>query len=268
MSNEKEQIVNVNGVDIAFCRWGEGNPDRIMLVHGWTGAKEIWKDFPLTLADEGFDVVALDLRGHGNSGKPQGDYPHEVFSKDIYELSKALGWDKYVMLGQSLGGYICLDYALRYPETLLKIIPANTSVYLGRNLLSKLTWRFIIGMYRKNPAKMMPKMVPSFFQFPVSQETIEEFTEMSLKTDHQAGLSIITHCFNRNMEPELPKITLPTLVVSSEFDQKDLRQATMKIHKLIQGSKLADIPKTGHLPFIENPGAFRKAVVDFVREKM
>ena len=266
MSNEI--IVNVNGVDIAYSRWGEGNTHKIMLVHGWTGTKEIWQDFPSSLLAEGFDVVASDLRGHGNSGKPEGDYPHEVFSKDLLELSKHLGWDKYVMLGQSLGGYICLDYALRYPETLIKIIPSNTSVYLGRNLLSKFTWRMIIRMYRKNPAKMMPKMVPSFFQYPVSQEIIDEFTQMSLKTDPKAGLSIILHCFKRNLEPELSKITLPTLVISSEFDQKDLRQATLQIHRLIPESKLADIPRTGHLPFMENPDAFLKAIVGFVKEEV
>ena len=265
MAETSDLIINVNGVDIAYRRLGEGNTHRIMMVHGWTGTKEIWKQFLPALADQDFDVLAPDLRGHGDSGKPQGDYPHEVFSKDLWELSKAVGWDKYVMLGQSLGGYICLDYALRYPETLLKIIPSNTSVYLARNLLSTLTWTMIIRMYRKNPAKMMPKMVPSFFQYPTTQETIDEFTQMSLKTAHHAGLSIIRHCFRRNLEPELHKINLPTMVVSSEFDQKDLRQATLQIHKLIKGSTLVDIPKTGHLPFIENPEAFLKAIVDFVK---
>ena len=46
----------------------------------------------------------------------------------------------------------------------------------------------------------------------------------------------------------------------------DLRQATLQIHNLIPGSKLADIPKIGHLPFVENPEAFLKAIVDFVKE--
>ena len=265
MENVVELVVRVNDVEIAYARWGEGNPHRIMLVHGWTGAKEIWRDFPVSLSEQGFDVVALDLRGHGNSGKPEIDYPHEVFSRDLFELSQVLGWDKYVMLGQSLGGYVCLDYAIRYPDTLLKIIPSNTSVYLARNLLSRITWMMIIRMYRKDPAKMMPKMVPRFFQYPVSEETIEEFTQISLKTAKHAGLSIIQHCFKRNLEPELHTISLPTLVISSQYDQKDLRQATLQIHRLISGSKLVDIPNTGHLPFVENPEEYLNAIVDFVK---
>jgi pimeloyl-ACP methyl ester carboxylesterase len=87
---------------------------------------------------------------------------------------------------------------------------------------------------------------------------------MSLKTSKQAGLSAIHNCFNRNLEPELPSIKVPTLVISSEFDQKNLRKATLKIHELILNSKLVDIKKTGHLPFIENPQDFLKAILEFV----
>jgi pimeloyl-ACP methyl ester carboxylesterase len=261
------KIANINGVNLHYLRWGEGNPKKLMLVHGWTGFKELWKDFAPRLAENGLDVVAMDLRGHGDSDKPACDYSHNVFSEDLYGLAKHLGWEKgFNLLGQSMGGYVVLDYALKYPETLITVIPSNTSVYLGRNFLSKLTWKLIIGMYKKDPAKMMPKMVPKFFQFPISKEKIDEFNKMSLKTAKHAGLSAIMHCFNRNLEPELSKIQIPTLVISSEFDQKDLRQATLQIHKLIPHSKLVDIKHTGHLPFMENPDDFLKAIVDFVNE--
>ncbi len=110
---------------------------------------------------------------------------------------------------------------------------------------------------------MMPKMIPKFFQYPQSQEMIDNFNKMSLKTAKHAGLSAIMNCLNHNLEPELHKIKIPTLVISSEFDQKDLRQATLNIHKLIPNSKLVDIKKTGHLPFMENPTDFLQAIVDF-----
>lgn len=257
--------VKVNDVEIAYSRWGKGNTKQIMLIHGWTGFKGLWKDFAPMLAEKGLDVVAPDLRGHGDSDKPEGEYTHEVFSKDLYELAKELGWDNgFILLGQSMGGYIVLDYALRYPKTLTHVISSNTSVYLARNLLSKIVWKIIIRMYRKNPRKMMGKMAPRFFTKPQPQEVIDEFIEMSLKTATHAGLSAIHYCYTRNLEPELPKITVPTLVISSEHDQKDLRKATLQIHKLIPDSKLADISDTGHLPFIENPQEFLQAILDFI----
>ncbi len=257
---------HVNGIDLVFSRWGEGNPRKIMFVHGWTGFKEMWNDFAPSLVEKGFDVVGMDLRGSGDSSKPEGDYTHEVLSKDLYELAKFLGWDKgFALLGQSMGGYVVLDYALRYPQTLTHLIPSNTSVYLARNLLSKIVWGMIIRMYKKDPKKMVTKMAPSFFKFPIAQEKLDYFESMQLKTAKHAGLSEIQHCYKSNLEPELHKIAVPTLVISSEFDQKPLRQATLQIHKLIPNSKLVDISKTGHLPFIENPAEFLQAIVDFVK---
>lgn len=261
---EKKLNADVNSVNLAYSRWGKGNPKRIMLVHGWTGFKEMWNEFAPMLVDKGYDVVAMDLRGHGDSGKPEGEYSHEAFSTDLLELAKHLGWDDgYILLGQSMGGYIVMDYALRFPETLTHVIPSNTSVYLARNLLSKIVWKLTIRMYRKNPEKMMTKMFPKFFMKPPSQEIMDEFIKMSLKTAHHAGLSAISYCISRNLEPELSKVSVPTLVISSEHDQKSLRDATLQIHKLVPNSKLVDIPDTGHLPFMENAEAFLKAIVDF-----
>ena len=265
--DKKVAKAKVNGVEISYARWGREGDIPIMLVHGWTGFKELWKDFAPKLAEEGFDVVALDLRGHGDSEKPICEYTHEVFSTDILELAKYLGWEGgYTLLGQSMGGYLVCDYALRFPETLTKLITSNTSVNLGRNFMIKLLWKIIIRMYRKNPEKTMRKMAPTFFTKPVSQEVIDDLAEMTIKTAPHAGLSAIHYCMTRNLEPELYKIKVPTLVISSEHDSKLLKKATLKIHELIPNSKLVDIPDTGHLPFIENPKAFLEAIVSFVKE--
>ncbi len=255
----------VNGVNLSCKRWGEGNSKKLMLVHGWTGFKELWDSFVPRLVENGYDVVAMDLRGHGDSDKPEGEYTHEVFSTDLFELSKFLGWEgKYTILGQSMGGYIVLDYALRYPNSIKRVVSSNTSAYLARNLFSKIVWKFIIRMYKKNPAKMMDKMFPSFFMNPPDQETLDAFVKMSLKTAKHAGLSAIHYCYTRNLEPELHNISVSTLVISSQFDQKDLRKATLAVHQLIPNSKLVDIPNTGHLPFMENPDAFLEAITSFV----
>ncbi len=263
--SKKEFNIQVNDVKIACLRWGERNKTPIMLVHGWTGFKELWDSFAPQLEEKGFDVVALDLRGHGDSSRPEMEYTHEVFSKDILELSKKLGWDKYSLLGQSMGGYIVLDYALRFPDTLTHVISSNTSVYLSRTFISKIVWKLTVWMYKRNPEKMMRKMFPKFFMKPPPEDIMEDFVQNSLKTSKQAGLSAIKYCLERNLEPELHKIKVPTLVISSEYDQSTLRKATLNIHKLIPNSELVDIPDTGHLPFMENPDAFLKAIVDFIK---
>ncbi|TEU21974.1 MAG: alpha/beta hydrolase [Anaerolineales bacterium] len=258
--------LTVNDVELYYTRWGNEGDTRIMLVHGWTGSNEVFRDFRFMLAERGFDVVAVDLRGHGRSSKPEGEYTHELFSADVHGLAEALEWmDGFALLGQSMGGYIVLDYALRYPETLTHVITCNTSVNLGGTLLSTVVWRLNMFLYSISPKMLMQMVGPKFFHNPQPPSVIAELVEMSLQTPKFAGLSAIRNCFRRNLEPELDRITVPTLVVASEFDQKDLRDATLRIHELIPNSKLVDVPGCGHLPFVENPEYLINAIGDFVK---
>jgi len=222
----KEFKANVNGIEIAYARWGiEGNK-RIMLVHGVMGYKEMWTGLALKLASENFDVIALDLRGYGDSTKPEGEFVPEMFSSDIYELSKWLKWeDGFTILGHSLGGYIALDYALKYPETLACMIVANTSAYLARTFSSKLVWKMSTWIYKRSSEKTMQKMIPNMFIRPQPKEFINEFIEKSLKTPKSVGVSAIRICLAKNLEPELIKIKVPTLIILSQQDQKNLRNA-------------------------------------------
>jgi pimeloyl-ACP methyl ester carboxylesterase len=238
-----------------------------MLVHGWTGNNEIFREFRPMLAERGFDVVALDLRGHGKSPKPKGDYTPEIFSSDIRDLAETLGWaDGFTLLGQSMGGVVVLDYALRYQETLTHLIPCNTSGNMRGTLLSRLVWGVNMILYSISPRMVMKLAAPKFFRDPQPPSVTEAFIEMTLQTPKYAGLSAIRNSYPMNLEPELKRITVSTLVIASEFDQKDLRDGTLRLQELIPNSQLLDVPGCGHLPFMEEPEYLANEVSTFINE--
>jgi len=256
----------VNKGFLHYTRWGNEGDTRIMLVHGWTGNNELFREFRPMLAERGFDVVALDLRGHGQSPKPKGEYTAEIFSCDIRDLAETLGWaDGFALLGQSMGGFVVLDYALRYPETLTHLIPCNTSGNLRGTLISRLVWRANMLLYSISPKMVMKLAATKFFPNPQPPKVIEELIELSLQTPKYAGLSAIRNLYPQNVEPELNRIAIPTLVIASEFDQKDLHDGTLRIHELIPNSRLLDVPGCGHLPFVEKPELMVNAVSNFVK---
>ncbi len=260
-------IAKVNGIEMAYHRWGEGHYWRIMLVAGWSCVKELWADFASKLSERDFDVVAMDLRGSGDSSIPAGDYGLEVHSGDLHAFVRELGWDNgFILLGNSMGGAIVLDYALRYPETLTHIIPSNIGI-VRPTILTRIAWGVMLRTYKKDPKKMLTKLIRMWFKFPLSQEKLDWFLELSLKTDTRAGINEIQHSYRWNFEHKLHLIKVPTLVISSEFDSKLLRPATRRIHRLIQNSEMGVILKTGHLPFIENPEGYIQAIVDFVQKE-
>jgi pimeloyl-ACP methyl ester carboxylesterase len=256
----------VNKEILHYTRWGNEGDARIMLVHGWTGNNELFREFRPMLAERGFDVVALDLRGHGQSPKPKVDYTPETFSSDILALAHTLGWaDGFALLGQSMGGFVVLDYALRYPETLTHLIPCNTSGNMRGTLLSRLVWGVNMLLYSISPTLVMKLAATKFFADPQPPSVVEDLVEISLQTPKYAGLSAIRNIYPKNLEPELNRIAIPTLVIASEFDQKDLHDGTLRIHELIPNSRLLDVSGCGHLPFIEKPEYLVKELSTFIK---
>ncbi len=114
MKNWSDGYVNANGIKLHYYRTG-GNKPQVVLNHGamddglcWTRvAKELEQDY---------DVIMFDARGHGLSDSGQGDYLSETRAKDLAQAIKALGLDKPVVGGHSLGADVSMHLAAMYPE--------------------------------------------------------------------------------------------------------------------------------------------------------
>src|SRR3954452_13038857 len=122
--------VDARGLTFEIAEAGATNDRRVLLVHGFTGAKEDFVDAVDELADFGWHAVAPDLRGHGNSVKPstEEDYDLELFADDLWALVDAIGWhDPFVLLGHSMGGMIAQVAALRDPARLRGLVLMDTA---------------------------------------------------------------------------------------------------------------------------------------------
>ena len=89
-----------------------------VLVHGLASNARLWDGVARQLAGAGRRSAAVDLRGHGLSGKPESGYDFETISGDLHRLIAALGsgFDRPVLAGQSWGASVVLDFAVRYPD--------------------------------------------------------------------------------------------------------------------------------------------------------
>lgn len=116
MPVEEHDFLPGAGVRIAFSRWrGGGRP--ILVQHGGGQTRHAWEESCAHLGGRGWDVVALDLRGHGHSEWAPGEaYSLPDFSADVIAAMHYLGWERAALLGFSLGGLISLHLAARRPE--------------------------------------------------------------------------------------------------------------------------------------------------------
>src|SRR5689334_14145881 len=135
-----EFVTASDGVALAFERHGEG--PAIMLVHGFGSSRsQNWKSTGWYggLAAAGFSLVAMDCRGHGESGKPHEDtaYGHDRMAEDVVAVMQAAGLAQALVLGYSMGGFIGLRLLAAHPERIVKLAIAGVGeTYLQDRITS------------------------------------------------------------------------------------------------------------------------------------
>jgi len=102
------------GVKLGYTESGSGSPP-VVLVHGWTCDHTYFGPQQEYLSKR-HRVVAVDLRGHGSSDKPDGGYPISGFADDVAWVSRELGLKKPIVIGHSMGGMTALELAVRHPD--------------------------------------------------------------------------------------------------------------------------------------------------------
>jgi pimeloyl-ACP methyl ester carboxylesterase len=86
-----------------------------VLLHGLASTARIWELTAPLLADAGLRVLAPDLRGHGLTDKPDGDYGFDTYARDLASFLNALDLERPLLVGHSWGAMLALDYAARFP---------------------------------------------------------------------------------------------------------------------------------------------------------
>src|SRR5688572_6773298 len=104
----------------------EGSGPALVLGHSIGMDVTLWQPVAERLADA-YTVVRFDARGHGRSDKPPGPYRVEAMAEDVYGLLQAVGLERAVVGGLSLGGSLGLALALAHPEAVEALILADTA---------------------------------------------------------------------------------------------------------------------------------------------
>lgn len=270
-----ERSINVG--DLALCvaeAGGGGAP--LLLVHGWTGAKEDFGDCLVPLADAGWHVVAPDLRGHGRSSQPAGEeaYSLESYAQDILGLADALGWDEFVLLGHSMGGMVAQVAALRAPQRLRGLVLMDTHhgtleldpdlVEAGIDAARTIGTGAIAdlmavatepGPLETEAHRRVCAERPGYFERGI------ENTRRSSPAMFAASLAELTATPSR-LET-LAGLRVPTLVLVGEQDERFL-PACRELAVAIPDAQLVVVPEGGHSPQFEAPDAWFDALGEFL----
>jgi pimeloyl-ACP methyl ester carboxylesterase len=123
------QSLRRDGVAL-FYEEADGDETPILLVHGWCCDHTYFAPQFEHFASRGNRVVAVDLRGHGRSDKPQQAYTMQLFADDLAWTCQRIGVEKPVVVGHSMGGIVAFDLAARYPDMPSAVVMLDAAVVL------------------------------------------------------------------------------------------------------------------------------------------
>jgi pimeloyl-ACP methyl ester carboxylesterase len=269
------RAVEVGGAEYAIAEAGAGGRP-LLLVHGWTGSKEDFADWVGPLAELGFHVVAPDQRGHGASTKPEGedDYTLEIFASDLLLLADQLGWDRFVLLGHSMGGMVAQMLALRAGDRLDGLILMDTHhgpievdpevVHLGVAAARTMGTGAIADMMA-SATEPGPLDTEAFQR--VCAERPGHFEWGIEKTRNSSAAMFAAMLAEMAVTPDrleaLASLSMPTLVLVGDQDAPFI-DASEAMAGAIPSARLDVLPDGGHSPQFESPDAWWGAMSSFL----
>ena len=255
--------------DIGKCKLyyeikGEGTP--LIMIHAGMLSKEIW-DPQFNEFAKKFKVIIYDARNHGLSQSEPDTFSHH---KDLYLLMEKLNISKAVIMGESMGGYIAIDFAIAYPEKVIALIPVAPGL-TGYEFKDKI---WLENKEKINNAQTIEEAV-EYIQITWTDgpyRTPEQVDPLIRNKAKQMYIDCI-----KNMKPgvievrlappainRLSSIVAPTLVIVGDLDIPGIIEIADLIVKDVKGAQKMTIKGAAHLVNMEKPVEFNQAVISFI----
>jgi pimeloyl-ACP methyl ester carboxylesterase len=236
-NSEAGKVLKLKGADLYYETYGEGDP--LILLHGNSGSiQDFYQEIPEL--SKYYKVIAVDARGQGKSTDfSKNDFTYKIFADDVKTLIDELGLKKVSIMGWSDGGNTGLEFALKYPENLNKLITIGANIFpegVDRGLLANFKTKLKVLEMENNP---------------------EKFNEARL-----LKLMVKEPNINKN---SLSKIQNPVLVIAGENDVIK-KEHTELIAKQIPNAKLTIYKNATHFIPFENSDELNKDVLEFLKK--
>lgn len=275
----KPRHLSIHGHKLSVVVAGEGPV--VLLVHGMAGSAATWKHVLPALAQR-FTVVAPDLLGHGESGKPRrGEYSLGAHANVLRDLLQVLGHDRATMVGQSLGGGLVMQLAYQFPERCERLVLVGSGG-LGREvsvILRALTFPgaeyalpLVCAPFLRNTCNRMASLLyrVGVRAAPSVEEVWRSYCSLADADTRRAFFRTLHSVIDLGGQSVTASDRLyltsqvPSLIVWGADDRLIPVSHATAAHEAMPGSRLEIFEDAGHYPHCENPERFVEVLVDFM----
>jgi esterase len=277
----RDEFAEINDLSFHIREWGDSKTKQaVILLHGYAETMAVWDDVAMDLARE-FRVIAIDQRGHGETGHaPDHDYSRNSQMEDLELAVEHLGLRQVTLVGHAMGGANAICYAAEHPEAVTALIVVETAPEVLRSGIEGL--RRLLAT--QDEFSSIDEAIEAFREFMpyATHEQLERRVRASLvQSDAGAYVWSFDPVFRdplaRPPDPDpgqrrladlwdcADRVQCPTMIVRGAETDMLTPEAIQRIHRRIVGSRVSLIEDAGHNVPTDQPANLALNIREFLQ---
>jgi pimeloyl-ACP methyl ester carboxylesterase len=283
------KVRGASGAELTVVRYGPNDGPALVFTHGWGADRRDWS-YAISALPADVPVVVWDLPGLGESAPTaSGDYSMEAMAADLDSVVSSLQGRPAILVGHSIGGMLNLEYARRYPQKLGRevrgLVQVNTTytnpvetkknAELSRKLqkpvfeplLHVVDWTSpvarILGWFAYQSGLAHLQLARQSFAGAETWDQLDQMARYAYRSSPRVvarGVIAMLHWDGSNV---LPKIGVPTLIISGNEDVTTLPVASDRMEQDIRASSRVSVDRAAHLGPVEQYRKYAAAIAQF-----
>ncbi len=272
----QDHYIEVNGIKTRY--WEEGSGDvPLILVHGLAASVEYWEENIQALA-KNRRVIAMDLIGFGLTDKPKICYDSDAFVNFLKSFLAQLNIESFYLIGHSLGGSVCAQFAMDSPGRVKKLILTSSAGFdkqlplllrlgslplLGKllDLCTRDVFAKVIRGFSYNPRSFSDDLIDRLFH--LRKLPNASYAVINVLKNHVNVFGIRKRLLARVREG-MSNLNMPVLIVWGKDDPLLSVRGAHKAKELIPHADIHLFDQCGHVPPLEHPEQYSQLINDFL----
>ncbi|MCK9595442.1 MAG: alpha/beta hydrolase [Candidatus Omnitrophica bacterium] len=259
VTGHQKTAVSGDGVPISYSVYGKGEP-ALVFVHGWCADRYTWYH-QVPYFDKKYKVVALDLAGHGSSGRQRQVYTQEAFGEDVAAVVRAVGCRKVILIGHSMSGTVILEANLLLKGKVAGLIAIDTLENFER-IATPEQIRQYIDPIKEDFVKGTSAFVREMFPQNADPKLVDRVVAKVSSAVPSIALNALEYYFKTPVIPLLSGVDVPLWCLNADF----WPSAPEINRKYLKSYNLRIIPGLGHFLMLEAPDEFNRQLEDIIQQ--
>jgi len=188
LESDRARTASFDGLPVAYTAAGEGS-GAVVLIHGWGGDRSVWSAQVENLAPD-YRVVAIDLGGHGESGRAREAWTVAALARDVEAVLDELELASFVLVGHSMGGAVALEVARRMPHRTIGIVGVDTFLDFERRPPEP-AWSDLLAALDRDFDAACSRMVGSMFLADADPDLVERVVRDTCDADPDVARALL-----------------------------------------------------------------------------